>query len=70
MVQNNLTGFFETFLTKESLFVNKKVLQSTYIPDQINHRDEQINYIAQILAPALREEKPSNLFGFYGTLAR
>lgn len=62
MVDNNLTNFFEKFLTKDSLFKNKKVLQSTYIPDQIRHRDEQINYIAQILAPALRKEKPSNLF--------
>lgn len=62
MVDNNLTNFFEKFLTKDSLFKNKKVLQSTYIPDQIKHRDEQINYIAQILAPALRKEKPSNLF--------
>ncbi len=65
MVQNNLTNFFETFINKESLFTDKKFLQSTYIPDQINHRDEQINYIAQILAPALRKDKPSNLF-IYG----
>lgn len=65
MVQNNLTNFFEKFLTKESIFKDKKVLQSTYIPDTINHRDEQINTIAQILAPALRQEKPSNLF-IYG----
>ncbi|MBN1275198.1 ORC1-type DNA replication protein [Candidatus Woesearchaeota archaeon] len=65
MVNNNLTMFFEKFLTKESLFKDKKVLQSTYIPDEINHRDEQINTIAQILAPALRKEKPSNLF-IYG----
>jgi archaeal cell division control protein 6 len=62
MVQNNLTCFFETFIKKESLFTDKKVLQSTYIPDQISHRDEQINTIAHILAPALRLEKPSNLF--------
>lgn len=65
MVDNNLTSFFEKYLNKESLFIDKKVLQSTYIPDQINHRDEQINSIAEILAPALRKEKPSNLF-IYG----
>ncbi len=65
MVQNNLTQFFEKFINKESLFIDKKFLQSTYIPDQIHHRDEQINYIAQILAPALRMDKPSNLF-IYG----
>lgn len=65
LVENNLTDFFEKFLTKETLFADKKVLQSNYIPDQIDHRDEQIKLIAQILAPSLRGEKPSNLF-IYG----
>ncbi len=61
----NLTSFFEEYLEKGSLFVNKKVLQSTYIPREIEHRDEQIDAIAKILAPALRGERPSNLF-IYG----
>lgn len=62
MVQNNLNNFFEKFLKKDTIFKNKKVLQSQYIPGEINHRDEQINQIAQILAPALKGDKPSNLF--------
>jgi len=62
MVQKGLTGFFEKFLTKESLFSNKEKLQSTYSPDLIPHRTEQINQIASILGPSLRLEKPSNLF--------
>ncbi len=57
-----LNMFFEKFLKKESLFQDKKVLQASYIPDTIPHRDEQISQIAEILAPALRIEKPSNLF--------
>lgn len=65
MVQNNLNTFFEKFLKKDPIFQNKKVLQSTYIPGEINHRDEQINQTAQILAPALKMDKPSNLF-IYG----
>lgn len=65
MVQNNLNNFFEKFLKKETLFKNKKVLQSSYIPGEINHRDHQIDMVAQILAPALKEDKPSNLF-IYG----
>ena len=60
-----LTNYFEKFLKKKSLFDDKKVLQSSYFPDEILHRDEQINQIAQILAPALRLERPSNLF-IYG----
>jgi archaeal cell division control protein 6 len=62
---DDINNLFEKFLKKESLFKDKKVLQSTYLPDEINHRDEQITKIAQILAPALRSEKPSNIF-LYG----
>jgi len=65
MVKNNLNNFFEKFLKKETIFDNKKVLQSSYIPGEIKHRDEQIDQIAHILAPALKEDKPSNLF-IYG----
>jgi len=62
MIKNNLNTFFETFLKKETIFSNKKVLQSTFIPGEISHRDDQINQVAQILSPALKSEKPSNLF--------
>ena len=58
----DLTGLFEKFLEKQSLFQNKEALQSKYTPEEIMHRDEQIDYVAHILAPSLRMEKPSNLF--------
>ncbi len=45
-----------------SLFKNKSVLQVRYTPESIPHRDEQIKSIAEILASALRGERPSNLF--------
>ncbi|MEM4259703.1 MAG: ORC1-type DNA replication protein [Candidatus Woesearchaeota archaeon] len=60
-----LQTFFEKFLGKESLFIDKKVLQSAYIPSTIPHREIQINQIAEVMAPALRLERPSNLF-IYG----
>lgn len=60
-----LTSFFETFLSREPVFVNKKVLQSNYTPRQLYHRQEQISQLAGMLAPALRLEKPSNIF-IYG----
>ena len=63
--QAGLTDFFEQFLQKEPLFINKKVLQSNYMPETIPHRKTQIEQLASILAPALRKEKPSNLF-IYG----
>src|SRR3989344_1486083 len=60
-----LSGFFENYMKKDPIFVNKKALQGNYTPDTISHRDEQIQQIAGILAPALRMEKPSNVF-LYG----
>ncbi|MFQ5474286.1 MAG: ORC1-type DNA replication protein [Candidatus Nanoarchaeia archaeon] len=65
MVEKGLTNFFEKFLKQESLFTNKKVLQSKYNPENIPHRDQQIKQIATILAPTLKLERPSNLF-IYG----
>jgi archaeal cell division control protein 6 len=58
----DLKQLFEKFLEKNSFFLNKEALQAKYTPEDIMHRDEQIDYIAHILAPALRLEKPSNLF--------
>lgn len=60
-----LATFFENFLNNDSFFIDKKILQSSYTPENIPHRDEQINQIANILAPCLRLDKPSNLF-IYG----
>lgn len=64
-MKKELNNIFEQFLKKESLFKNKKVLQASYIPGEIRHRDKQITQIANILSPALRMEKPSNIF-IYG----
>ncbi len=65
MAQKDLNKFFVDFLSKDSLFKNKKVLQSNYTPEEIPHRDEIIQEIAEILAPSLKLERPSNLF-LYG----
>ena len=64
-VNLDVSNFLENFIKKESLFKNKAALQSSYNPDEILHRDEQTSIIAKILAPALRLERPSNLF-IYG----
>lgn len=65
MAKKGLTNFFNEYLKKEPIFINKKVLQSNYTPEALSHRDEQIQQIADILAPALRLDRPSNLF-IYG----
>ncbi|HLC31838.1 MAG TPA: orc1/cdc6 family replication initiation protein [Candidatus Nanoarchaeia archaeon] len=58
---DKLDGIFNAFVSN-NLFKNKSVLQSNYTPETIPHRDEQIEAVASILAPALRGEKVSNLF--------
>jgi len=65
MPTNEISKIFENFLEKESLFIEKKVLQASYTPEELIHRDEEIKQLAKILAPALRTEKPSNVF-LYG----
>lgn len=69
MSQKGLSGFFEKFLDENSIFLDKKALQTSYVPTEILHREEQVKQIAQILGPVLREEVPSNLFvyGVTGT---
>lgn len=61
----NLSQFFEEYLKKESVFVHKHVLQAAFVPSELVHRDEQIQQVASVIAPALRLERPSNLF-LYG----
>jgi len=63
--KRGLGKFFDDYMDKKPLFKDKQVLQSSYTPETIPHRDEQIEHIAGILAPSLRLEKPSNLF-LYG----
>ena len=65
MKKKNLSSFFEDFLARESLFTDRSVLLSSYTPDNILYRDKEVNQIASILAPVLKQEKPSNLF-IYG----
>ncbi|MCF7798740.1 ORC1-type DNA replication protein [Candidatus Woesearchaeota archaeon] len=65
MAKEGLSSYFKNFLKQDSLFADKKSMQASYVPEDIAHRDEQIEQIAEILAPALKLEKPSNLF-IYG----
>ena len=60
-----LKNIFEKIISSGSIFNNKQVLQANHYPSKILHRQEQIQEITQTLAPALKLEKPSNLF-IYG----
>ncbi len=60
----NLDKIFDS-VGSRSLFKNKQILQSNYTPEDIPHRDKEIEHLASILAPCLLGQKTSNLF-IYG----
>jgi cell division control protein 6 len=59
-----LDKIFEAF-DNNGIFKNKAMLQNSYQPEEIPHRNEQIKQVASILAPVLRGDRASNLF-LYG----
>lgn len=66
---SSINGIFEDILNRASIFENREVLRSTYTPDYLPHRGEQVKGLATILVSALRGETPSNIliYGKTGT---
>lgn len=64
-----MENLFEDLITEGGIFANKEVLRSTYIPENLPHRNEQIEGLARILSAALKGETPSNIviYGKTGT---
>jgi len=56
-----LGNIFDSAL-KNTLFKDKSVLQISYNPELIPHRDKQIEQVASMMASILRGERASNLF--------
>lgn len=48
---------------------SREVLRDSYVPSRLPHREQQLRQVAEILAPALRGDLPSNLliYGKIGT---
>ena len=65
MTQISLKDIFSNYASKKPIFRDKDTLSIRFTPENVPHRDEQINQLALILAPVLRNEKPSNVF-IYG----
>ncbi len=65
----DVTGFFEKMLASSRIFKNKEVLRHSYTPENLPHRNEQIESLASILVSALKGETPSNvmIYGKTGT---
>lgn len=64
-----LDDVFERFLKEARVFKDREVLRHDYVPYQLPHRREQIRYIGEILAPALKGSRCSNIliYGKTGT---
>ncbi|MFB6208869.1 MAG: ORC1-type DNA replication protein [Candidatus Nanohaloarchaea archaeon] len=67
MSQANLQSMFTSYIDKDTFFTNKDALTTNWVPENILHREEQINDLASILAPSLRGDDPSNVF-IYGSV--
>jgi len=63
------TGLFKKYLTNNRIFKDREVLRHSYRPQILPHRKPQIDEVASILAPSLRNETPSNIliYGKTGT---
>jgi len=63
-------SIFQPYLATKSIFrMDREILRPSYIPERLPHREHHIEQLAQILVPALRGERPSNvlIFGKTGT---
>jgi len=67
--EDSATGLFKKYLTSNKIFRDREVLRHSYRPSILLHRKPQIDEVASILAPSLRNETPSNIliYGKTGT---
>src|SRR3990170_2135643 len=58
-------SIFQPYLATKSIFrMDREILRPSYIPDKLPHREDHIEQLAQILAQALKGERPSNVLIF------
>lgn len=53
---------FDSFLKETRVFQNREVLRHDYIPETLPHREEQVRFLGEIVAPILKGERCSNIF--------
>ncbi len=68
-IRTTFSGIFESILQREPIFKSKEALRHSYTPTELPHREKEIRHLANILAPALKGETPSNIliYGKSGT---
>jgi cell division control protein 6 len=65
MAQISLNEIFQGYGSRSGVFKDKNTLSIAFTPENIPHREEQIKQLGLIIAPIMRNEKPSNIF-IYG----
>ncbi len=65
----DIENFYNQYLKGPKIFQRRDALDSTYIPEQLPHRDKEIKLIAQLTACALVGDVPSSFlcYGMTGT---
>lgn len=62
VVKNMGESIFDRSINKRNTLIkNRNILQTTYIPDQLPHRENEIRSIVDIITPSLNKDKPSNI---------
>ncbi|MCK4327232.1 MAG: orc1/cdc6 family replication initiation protein [Candidatus Diapherotrites archaeon] len=60
-----MENLFEKEINRSTIFEDRNVLSPHYLPDQLPYREEEITKVMKVIAPALSQKRPSNLF-LYG----
>jgi len=68
-LKDQIDEIFQRAKEGKALFQDRKALSPEYIPENLPFRTKQISEVAEVLAPALHQSKPSNLllYGKTGT---
>ncbi|HEX9612849.1 MAG TPA: AAA family ATPase, partial [Candidatus Bathyarchaeia archaeon] len=64
MSQQGLDLIFEQVLSGGQIFKDRNLLRHDYMPASLPHREEQIQRLGSVLAPALSKERVSNIFAY------
>ncbi|MFQ6073883.1 MAG: ORC1-type DNA replication protein [Candidatus Bathyarchaeia archaeon] len=64
-----LEGVFDRFLQSTCVFKDREILRHDYVPESLPHREEQIRFLGEIVAPLLKGVRCSNvlIYGKTGT---
>lgn len=57
-----LNKIFDNMFSKNIIFRNRNALRHDHVPNHLPHRENEIKYIGEVIAPLLLHNKASNLF--------